>query len=197
MMKSIVGSLKPVMNQIVKVLQPISLSLPVGATVNSITVNGKVVRFKIAPNGTLELPFLIGPKDKIVVSVDVNGQIIHVPITTVNRPIALANVNFNFDSTALTPRAKFILRHVAQVVRQHGFTRIDLIGYTDVLTSPGFSNQKLSNQRAAAARSFILALLRKTKVAIFVAGRAANDPLVKGRSSAARAVNRRVEIIVS
>ena len=193
---SVVGSLRPVANQIVSIAQPIRLSMPAGSSVTRVTVNGRVVDAKINSSGQLILPFLVGPRDKVGVLVEINGHEVLVPIAAENRPIALGNVNFNFDSSSLTPKAKSILRRVAQVVLQHGFTKIDLIGYTDVLASPGFSNQRLSNERALSARAYLAGLLGSRRVKTVVGGRAARDPLETGRSARARALNRRVEIIV-
>jgi len=195
-LKSVAGKLKPIENQIVKVAQPITLKLPTNSKIVKVTVNGKAVKVTINKSGQLQLPFLIGPKDKVVVSVEVNGQTVLVPVAPENGRIALANVNFNFASSNLTSNAKSILERVANVVRQHGFTKVNLIGFTDVLTSAGFSNQKLSDQRAAAVRAYFKALMGSTKVTIVIENKAAKDPIIKSLAPKARAIIRRVEIIV-
>ena len=82
----------------------------------------------------LKLPVLIGPKDKVVVEVsEPDGSIEKVAIKESNDLIQLAIVNFNLASFGLTPAAKAILNKLIAVIKQHGFTSVDLIGYTDAL----------------------------------------------------------------
>jgi uncharacterized repeat protein (TIGR02543 family) len=194
--KTVAGTLLPVVNQIVKVAQPITLKLPTGSKIVKVTVNGKLVTATVNASGQLQLPFLIGPKDKVVVSVDVNGVPVSVPVAPENGRIALANVNFDFASSSLTAKAKEILQRVARVIFQHGFTKVNLVGFTDVLTSANFSNQVLSDQRAAAVKAYLLSLLGSAKVTITLNGLAARDPIINSLAPRARAVNRRVEIVV-
>jgi OOP family OmpA-OmpF porin len=183
-------------NQIVPVKQKIEVQAPVESTIKEVLVNGKVVNATIAPTGEITLPVLVGPKDKIVVEEVAAGQTVEVPVVEANSPISLANVNFDFESANLTAAAKKILDKVVAVVKQHGFTSIDLSGHTDVLASGGFDNQLLSEHRAAAVRAYIKSKLAGSHVSIIIEGKAANEQLINKADAASRAVNRRVEIIV-
>ena len=191
-----VGVLAPVVDQIVSIAQPIRVTMPPGSSIVKVTVNGVVVAATVDATGKVTLPFLIGPKDRVLVYASVNGQSIPIEIAPENSRINLANVNFDFAKSTLTKNAKKILSQVALDVRQHGFTKITLVGFTDVLTGPRFSNQALSDARAAAVHAYLTSLLGGRAVTISLSGKGAADPIIRSRAAAARAVNRRVEIIV-
>jgi len=96
----------------------------------------------------------------------------------------------------LTPKAKSILDNVAKVVRAHGFTYVDLSGHTDVFASAGFDNQKLSDNRSSAAQTYLQNKLKGLKVKIVISGHAADQQVIDSTEATARAINRRVEVIV-
>jgi flagellar motor protein MotB len=56
--------------------------------------------------------------------------------------------------------------------------------------------QKLSAERATMVRAYLEATLGTTKLTIIISGRSAADPIINNLALPARAVNRRVEIIV-
>ena len=187
---------KVIPNQLVKVIQLITLDTLPDATITSVLVNGKPVDAKILPNGQVQLTSLVGPKDTVVVAEKVNGQEVDVPVQEVNNPISLANVNFDLASSDLTPAAKKILDKVAAVIKAHGFTYVDLSGHTDVQGSGSYDNQTLSHARAVKVRAYLRQKLSGLHVQIVVEAKAEFDPLVKKQSQDAFSLNRRVEIVV-
>jgi outer membrane protein OmpA-like peptidoglycan-associated protein len=118
-----------------------------------------------------------------------------IPPQVTNDPISIGNVNFDFCSSKLTAEAKAILKNIAKVVKDHGFTYIYLSGHTDVFAQAGFDNQKLSEQRNAAVRAFLKSLI-PAGVTIKLDAKAATEPIIAKTDASSRAINRRVEIIV-
>ena len=196
-LRTVVGKKKVVINQIVPISQSIIVILPPGAKSAQIYVNGKAVKAKFVSGKPFTLPMIIGPKDKVQVRmVDAKGNVVFAPISYTRQPINLANVNFDFSASKLTPAAKKILDEVIAVVKQHGFTTITLVGNTDSKTSKVFDNLKLSNDRSSAVLNYLKKALG-SKIKITKAGVAAKQPLASNSTSEGQAANRRVEISVS
>jgi uncharacterized repeat protein (TIGR02543 family) len=217
-------TIKP--NAIVTLTQVVKVAVPTSVSVQSITVNGIATQVQSsapAPTpskspsagstpapSTTKAPTtsqvvsattttVVGPDDKVKVNATTDsGQKIQgvVEIEKVD-PFTLANVNFDFASAKLTPAAKKILDQVAAVVIDHGFNVIQLTGHTDVLASPGYSNQVLSDQRAAAVRAYLAKKLVGEGVVVQSLGLAAKEPVIAKTDEASRALNRRVEILVA
>jgi outer membrane protein OmpA-like peptidoglycan-associated protein len=187
---------KAIPNQLVKVVQVITLDTIPEATVTSVLVDGKPVDAKILPDGQIQLTTLVGPKDTVVVAEQVNGNEVDVPVQEANNPISLANVNFDLASDQLTPAAKKILDKVAAVNKSHGFTYVDLTGHTDIQGSGIYDNKKLSHNQAVLVRAYLRKKLQGLSVDIHITAQAEVDPLSKDKSQTAFALNRRVEIIV-
>jgi len=196
-LRTVVGKKKVVINQIVPISQSIIVILPPGAKSAQIYVNGKAVKTKFVSGKPFTLPMIIGPKDKVQVRmVDAKGNVVFAPISYTRQPINLANVNFDFSASKLTPAAKKILDEVIAVVKQHGFTTITLVGNTDSKTSKVFDNLKLSNDRSSAVLNYLKKALG-SKIKITKAGVAAKQPLASNATSEGQAANRRVEISVA
>jgi outer membrane protein OmpA-like peptidoglycan-associated protein len=165
--------------------------------VNTVTVNNKTVKYSVTDNGMLQLDALVGPKDRVMVNINVGNQTMAVQVQDSNDRIALANVNFDTASYALTPAAKAILDHVAKVVLQHGFTAVDLVGFTDSQgVASNYDNQTLSHNRAMQTRAYLKSLLGAHKVSITLDALAYAKPVAPNVTSTGRAANRRVEIDV-
>lgn len=61
---------------------------------------------------------------------------------------------FDFDKSNLTAKGKSVLNNIAREIKQSGASRITVTGYTDRLGDAAY-NQKLSEQRANAAKSYL------------------------------------------
>jgi outer membrane protein OmpA-like peptidoglycan-associated protein len=194
--ETIAGPREIAPNQIAPVKQEITLKLSDELVPVRVTVNGKTSGAAINDDGTIELTKLVGPKDKVVVIAQNSETTVQIPVVVKNPLIAIANINFNFASSALTTAAKNILKNVAKVVNDHGFTYINLQGHTDVFAGAGYDNQALSDARSNAAKAYLASLLKNKKVTIVLGGNAAREPVIDSTDSAARAINRRVEILV-
>ena len=140
----------------------------------------------------------MGPKDKVVVElIDANGNVLDDPITQQSSNVALANVSFDVAKYSLSKAAKTALDKVAKVVIQHGFTFIDLTGYTDAQgLATKFNNQKLSQQRGQMTAAYLKSKLGKANISIKVEAKAHLNPVASNSTPAGQAMNRRVEISV-
>ena len=85
------------------------------------------------------------------------------PTTPVVPEIALV-VNFDTAKYNLDAGDKALIRAFAADVEKYGFTKIDISGHTD--SRGGIDNNVLSNNRAKAARAYLLSLLPNLKVTI-------------------------------
>ena len=142
------------------------------------------------------MPGLLGPKDKIILQSVGNNGLEEVAVQIESSEIKLGNVNFGFGSTVLSADAKKLLKEVAQKVIKHGFTSIALNGHADSIASNPNVNDYISSNRSEAAKAYLSNLLKGKDVEISVAAFSDKKPLADNTSATARAVNRRVEILV-
>ena len=111
------------------------------------------------------------------------------------RLIMPGNITFNTDSYEL--RASFypVLNSVALVVNEFEKTYVDVIGHTDSTGSAEY-NQQLSVRRAQSVSSY----LQSQKVLpeqLLTSGMGPNSPIASNDTPEGRALNRRVEIILT
>ncbi|MFI6761080.1 OmpA family protein [Micromonospora sp. NPDC050417] len=107
---------------------------------------------------------------------------------------SLPPLRFSFGSAALTPATRASLVKIGQVLNANPSTRIQVDGHTDSVGSARF-NLALSRDRAEAVLDF----LREQGVTadrLDTKGYGESRPKLSNTSSANRAVNRRVELVV-
>ncbi len=104
----------------------------------------------------------------------------------------LEGVHFEFGKAALTAQARNILEQAAAIVERNPHVRVEAVGHTDSVGSDGY-NQRLSQQRADAARDFLVAqgVARSRTTA---RGMGESAPVADNASSDGRRMNRRVEL---
>jgi len=195
----VVGKKQIVVNQIVPIVQTLTVSLPKGTVKAEIYLNGKKQDVTVLSGTPFKLSGIIGPKDKVMIkATDAKGDVVMAPMAYKSRPIALANVNFDFSSAKLTPAAISILNKTITVVRDHGFTSITLVGHTDSKTTKVFSNQNLSNNRTSSVMNYLSTAFAKYNIKVKFTGSGKSDktPLTTNGTDQGRAINRRVEIDV-
>jgi outer membrane protein OmpA-like peptidoglycan-associated protein len=109
------------------------------------------------------------------------------------RRFALEGLHYDIGSSAV--ESNETLDGVANALAEHPSAKIRVEGHTDFQGS-GEDNQALSERRAAAVKSYLVA---KGVAAdrIETAGYSENKPLAPNQTSEGRAQNRRVEIIVT
>jgi len=102
----------------------------------------------------------------------------------------IANYNFAVGSYVLSKASKESLKLIAAKINSMPGTFVLVYGNSDA--QPSKNNTLLSKRRALAVQAFLLPLLKGKKLALGWFG--ASKPLVAGKSAAAYATNRRVEI---
>lgn len=112
-----------------------------------------------------------------------------------------ADVLFDFDKADIKPAAEPALAKVATVLKEHARSAVRIEGHTDAKGSDAY-NQKLSERRANAVRSWLLKQEGLKSVRFSAQGLGARKPVApntkpNGADDAeGRQKNRRVEIVV-
>jgi OmpA-OmpF porin, OOP family len=110
------------------------------------------------------------------------------------KSFTLSDVNFETGSARLTSSAQQTITGLADVLKAHPSARVRLEGHTDSSGDPA-ANKRLSEQRAAAVKSALVAGGAPAK-GIEVAGLGAEQPVADNETDAGRAQNRRTELVV-
>jgi len=109
--------------------------------------------------------------------------------------VNMSDVLFAFNKYDLKPEAREKLAKVSGILLAHPDLKIQVEGYTDNIGSDEY-NQKLSEERAGAVRDYLVSqAVPQEDVTAQGFGKA--DPVADNSSSAGRAQNRRVELVVS
>lgn len=105
-----------------------------------------------------------------------------------------SGILFDVDKATLKPAAKTNIESLATSLKNNPGTNILIVGHTDA-TGTDAHNYRLSEQRAAAVRSYAMsqgiAASRLT-----TEGRGETEPIADNTSDSGRALNRRVEIVI-
>ena len=104
-------------------------------------------------------------------------------------------INFGFDSSDLTVSSKQNLDKMAKILTDNPDTNINIYGHTDSKGSEQY-NQKLSERRAAAVKSY---LMNKGIASgrLYTQGMGESSPIASNDTEAGRAQNRRVEFAIT
>jgi outer membrane protein OmpA-like peptidoglycan-associated protein len=112
-----------------------------------------------------------------------------------------ADVLFDFDKADLLPKAQQTLKQAADIVREKAKGTVRIEGYTDSKGSESY-NQKLSERRAAAVKSWFITK-ESLRVSFITRGFGAKNPVAPNTKPdgsddpTGRQKNRRVEIVLS
>lgn len=101
---------------------------------------------------------------------------------------------FDFDSDRIRPEAGDNLRALAKSLDKYPGSDLLIVGHTDQV-GPASYNQKLSQQRADAARDYLVAQgVRRSRVG--TKGMGETEPIASNETEAGRQQNRRVEVAI-
>ncbi|MDF1855385.1 OmpA family protein [Pseudooceanicola sp.] len=104
------------------------------------------------------------------------------------------DILFATDSATLRGDQTADLRTVAQSLNKYPDTTVQVIGHTDNTGDANY-NQRLSNRRADSAADVLISSgVRSSRIQAF--GRGEDQPRTTNQTSAGRAQNRRVEIVI-
>jgi OOP family OmpA-OmpF porin len=107
-----------------------------------------------------------------------------------------ATALFDFDKSVLKPEGKAELRKLGEYIRGKGVqvVDIDVVGHTDSIGTEEY-NQNLSEERAAAVKSFLTSEGVDGSI-IDASGQGESNPVADNSTDEGRAQNRRVEVHV-
>jgi outer membrane protein OmpA-like peptidoglycan-associated protein len=109
--------------------------------------------------------------------------------------VNMSDVLFDFDKYTLKPEANVKLAKVSGILLAYPDLKLQVEGYTDNIGSDEY-NQKLSENRADAVRNFLVSQgVQQSNINAQGYGKA--DPIADNSTSAGRAQNRRVQLVVS
>ncbi len=109
--------------------------------------------------------------------------------------VNMSDVLFDTGKYTLKPDTKISLAKVAGILQSYPGLKLQVEGYTDSVGSDAF-NQKLSENRAGAVSDFLVSQGVSTSN-ITATGYGKADPVADNSTSAGRAQNRRVQLVVS
>ncbi|QIY83914.1 OmpA family protein [Chryseobacterium sp. NEB161] len=104
-------------------------------------------------------------------------------------------VNFDFNSSTLTPLAKTNLDKLVTVLKNNPDTNINIYGYTDSVGSDSY-NLTLSSKRADAVKAYLTSK-GVSSSRLFTQGMGEANPVASNDTDAGRAKNRRVEFAIT
>ncbi|WP_339657080.1 OmpA family protein [Flavobacterium frigidarium] len=104
-------------------------------------------------------------------------------------------VRFDTSKSTLTAAAKANLDKLIPVFQEYAETNITIFGYTDS-TGPADFNLKLSGERAASVRNYLISKGLSTG-RFTVTGMGIADPIASNETTSGRAENRRVEFAIT
>lgn len=109
--------------------------------------------------------------------------------------LLLGDVLFDFNKAVLKPAAVSILRNYFTAERLAGVDSIRIEGHTDSIGTDSRNNQ-LSGQRSEAVRNWLMqnGVASGTQLSVYAFGR--TRPVASNQTTAGRAQNRRVELIL-
>ena len=121
-----------------------------------------------------------------------------VSVTKVGNQITLnmpGNVTFATNSSDISADFYDVLNSVALVLNEFDKTYVDVIGHTDSTGSMEL-NQRLSDQRATSVARYLTSQ-KVLQARVLTRGMGPNSPIASNDTSEGRALNRRVEIILT
>jgi uncharacterized repeat protein (TIGR01451 family) len=107
--------------------------------------------------------------------------------------LSVAGGAFVFDSSALTPEGKRLLKGAARVLRAHPQERAIVEGHTDWIGSEGY-NMTLSRRRCDAAADYLVQVEKISPSRLLRRWYGKSRPLADNSSDEGRQLNRRVEL---
>lgn len=109
--------------------------------------------------------------------------------------VRLQNVNFDFDKATLRPDSLPILDSAGNILRNNPTIMVLVEGHTDSKGSNDY-NQQLSERRASSVRDYLVSRGIEA-VRMIPVGRGEESPITGNDTKEGRALNRRVEFVVT
>ena len=149
------------------------------------TAHGRDVWFKLTPSAgsylveVADMGLQAAP-DKLARAIAEQGH------------VALYGIYFDTDKSTLKPESQATLQQLLALLLAHPDMKLEVQGHTDSTSTPAH-NQKLSEERAASVKAWLLAH-QIDAVRLTTRGYAATQPVADNATAQGRALNRRVEL---
>jgi outer membrane protein OmpA-like peptidoglycan-associated protein len=156
------------------------------------------VRISVEANGympqTTEVDVRARSEQRSTISLSKRPKKANVVVTA--KEVKLSKkVNFANDSAAITADSSSLLQEIALTLKEHPeLTRVEIQGHTDNSGTPAY-NKRLSQERAEAVRNALVSLGVETS-RLTAVGYGQEKPLGPNSSDAAKAKNRRVQLLI-
>jgi outer membrane protein OmpA-like peptidoglycan-associated protein len=136
---------------------------------------------------------------------DLGGKVQDIQVRETGSEIRIelaADVLFDFDKSDILPRAVSALKQAASLINEKAKGSVRIEGHTDAKGADAY-NQKLSERRAGAVKSWLIGKERVLGVTFVTRGFGAKQPVAPNSNGdgsdnpSGRQKNRRVEIIIA
>jgi outer membrane protein OmpA-like peptidoglycan-associated protein len=108
--------------------------------------------------------------------------------------VALRGIRFDTSQATIKPESEATLAPIGEMLKTNVSMRLEIQGHTDNVGTPA-SNQKLSEARAAAVRSYLVSTFSIAADRLSAAGFGDTKPVADNKTEEGRAQNRRVELV--
>ena len=142
---------------------------------------------EVAPEPDIALAPDPQPNPKIEVKVEVVEKLL--------QTLDLSGITFLFGSDEITPKGKLVLDDVVAVLKDHSKFDVIIRGYTDNVGDDDL-NLQLSQQRAQSVLNYLTSTGIQTEH-LTAAGFGESSPIADNETVEGRALNRRIEFVVS
>ena len=111
----------------------------------------------------------------------------------------MRGIKFPAGQATLTPGNYVLLSKVQQAIQTFGQPTVTIEGYTDTSEGSGSArtNQALSQKRAEAVKTYLVANKTLPANRIRAAGYGADRPLAPNTTAEGRATNRRIDVLIT
>lgn len=110
--------------------------------------------------------------------------------------IRLKKINFPVGGTEVPEQSKDLLTKVSTVIEELNARNVEVQGHTDATGSPKV-NKAISEKRAASVADFLESEVGEADVEMKTVGYGFEKPIAANRSKEGRAINRRVDIVIT
>lgn len=108
--------------------------------------------------------------------------------------VALHGIVFDTGKASIKPESKAALAPIGEVLKNDATLRLEIRGHTDNVGAAA-ANLKLSQDRAAAVKTYVVSTFAVAPDRLTTAGFGDTKPIADNTSDAGRAQNRRVELV--
>ena len=157
-----------------------------------IQINGKTACQTVSTS--CPIPALIGPNSKVTITAlgnDLTTSDPEVIPYNATAPIPALKVNFATASSKITEAQKAEIRSISRVIKNQGFTRLIVNGFTDARGGAEL-NAVLAQARAKSVAQYMQKFIPEIKVKVGALG--SKNALGSNSTSQGQALNRRTEI---